>query len=93
MTDYKIFFLAFLLGISGVADAEQVRLIDDYSSELRLLPAGCYKKTGDKAITERCVKQWDEIKKKKIECEDELQGMLVRDDARRKVICVKKQLR
>jgi hypothetical protein len=96
-TILKAFVLIMFTAISQTAHASNIERNEGnipaesvYPSELRLMPEGCYAKIRDKDTVESCNKEWVLVTAEKEACETGKQGVLIRDDARRKVICVKK---
>lgn len=95
----KAFAILMLIAINHAAYAGKVEINKTnapeesiYQSELRLLPEGCYSTFRDKNTVELCNKEWAEVKAEKEVCENDKQGILIRDDARRNVICVKQKI-
>jgi len=95
----KAFAILLLIAINNAAYAGKVEINktnapekSTYDSELRLLPEGCYATFRDKSTVESCNIEWTKVKAEKEVCENDKQGILIRDDARRKVVCVKQNI-
>ena len=92
-----------LCGVSmALSLTANAKIVDDisgyakhsrYASELRLLPEGCYKTNTEDSTRAWCDDEWLKVKKRMLICEVENEGVLIRDDARRILLCVKSRLK